>query len=333
MTFNPNIKENQVTDENLFHNRRQILKGLGLLTATGITSALAPSHAKSWFDHQPQTPSNNNTAPTLQFSNSAIYQPNLPLTPENKVTGYNNFYEFGWDKSDPAALSQNFKSDPWQVKIDGEAHQPMILDIDDILKKMTLEERIYRFRCVEAWSMVIPWIGFPLADLLKLVDPTADANYVAFQTLFDPEQFPNQKRASPSGFKFPYIEGLRMDEAMHPLTFVAVGLYGKHLLPQNGAPIRLVVPWKYGFKSIKSIVNIRLTKNEPPTTWNLSAPHEYGFYANVNPDVSHPRWSQASERIIGSEGLFGAKRQETQLFNGYTEVAELYKNMNLNRYY
>lgn len=332
MKFIPHIKENKVTDEKIFHNRRQILKGLGALTATGITSALAPSQAKSWFDNQPETPSNNDSS-ALQYSNSPIYQPNLSLTPENKVTGYNNFYEFGWDKSDPAALSQNFKSDPWQVKIGGEANQPMTLDMDDILKKMALEERIYRFRCVEAWSMIIPWIGFPLADLLKLVDPTSDANYIAFQTLFDPEQFPNQQKRFSGGFQFPYIEGLRMDEAMHPLTFIAVGLYGKNLLPQNGAPIRLVVPWKYGFKSIKSIINIRLTKNEPPTTWNISAPNEYGFYANVNPNVAHPRWSQASERIIGSEGLFGAKRQDTQLFNGYTEVAELYKNMDLHKYY
>lgn len=331
MKFKPDMKDNQVTDENIFLNRRQLLKSLGLLTATGITSAIAPAQAKSWFDAQPDQPSNNGTP--LNFNPSPIYHPNLSLTPEAKVTGYNNFYEFGWDKSDPAALSQNFQSDPWKVMIDGEANQPITLDMDDIIKRFDLEERIYRFRCVEAWSMVIPWIGFPLSELLKLVDPTSDANYVAFQTLYDPEQFPNQGKRFSGNFQFPYVEGLRMDEAMHPLTFIAVGLYGNKLLPQNGAPIRLVVPWKYGFKSIKSIVKIRLTKNEPPTTWNISAPQEYGFYANVNPDAPHPRWSQASERIIGSEGLFGAKRQDTQLFNGYTEVADLYKDMNLHKYY
>lgn len=330
MKFKQNIKENQITDEQIFLNRREILQKLGALTAVGITSSAAPAYAKSWFDSQPDKPS---SSPTLQYSSPKIYQPKLPLTPEEKIIGYNNFYEFGWGKSDPAEFSHNFQSNPWKIAIDGEVNKPITLDIDDIFKTFDLEERIYRFRCVEAWSMVIPWIGFPLSKLIQLVDPTSDANYVAFQTLFDPELFPNQKGRLVGGFKFPYIEGLRMDEAMHPLTFIAVGLYGKNLLPQNGAPIRLVVPWKYGFKSIKSIVSIRLTKNEPPTTWNISAPNEYGFYANVNPKVAHPRWSQASERIIGSEGLFGAKRQDTQLFNGYTEVSELYKNMNLQQNY
>ncbi|WP_077927114.1 protein-methionine-sulfoxide reductase catalytic subunit MsrP [Wohlfahrtiimonas populi] len=333
MKFRSNIKENNVTDEKIFINRRRILKGLGLFTASSVASGIAISRAQSWFEQQPKMPSNLHAPTSLKFFNSTIYSPNLELTPENKVTGYNNFYEFGWDKADPARLSQNFKSDPWKVEIDGEINQAMTLDLDDIFNKFDLEERIYRFRCVEAWSMVIPWIGFPLSALLKMVDPTNNAKYVAFQTLYDPEQFPNQGKKFSGNFSFPYIEGLRIDEAMHPLTFVAVGLYGNKLLPQNGAPIRLVVPWKYGFKSIKSIVNIRLTENEPPTTWNISAPNEYGFYANVNPNVSHPRWSQASERIIGSEGLFGAKRQDTLLFNGYPEVAELYKNMNLHKYY
>lgn len=331
MKFRADIKENQVTDEHIFNNRREILQKLGILTAAGISASLTPSFAQEWFDKQPEKPSNNGSA--LHYTSPKIYHPDLTLTPEAKVIGYNNFYEFGWDKSDPAELSQNFQSSPWSVTIDGEVNNPMTLDIDDIYKKFDLEERIYRFRCVEAWSMVIPWIGFPLADLIKMIDPTSDANYVAFKTLYDPQQFPNQGQKFSGNFQFPYIEGLRMDEGLHPLTLVAVGLYGKKLLPQNGAPIRLVVPWKYGFKSIKSIVNIRLTKNEPPTTWNISAPHEYGFYANVNPDVSHPRWSQASERIIGTEGIFGAKRQDTLPFNGYTEVAELYKNMNLHKYY
>lgn len=331
MKFTQDMKENTVTDEHAFTNRRTILQRLGILTAAGITSSLAPSYAKEWFDAQPNQPSNSPSG--LQYSTPKIYQPDLKLTPEGKVIGYNNFYEFGWDKADPAKLSQNFRADPWKIAIDGEVNQPMTLDLDDIFKKFDLEERIYRFRCVEAWSMVIPWIGFPLSDLLQLADPTSNAKYVAFQTLYDPQQFPNQGKKFSGNFTFPYVEGLRMDEAMHPLTLVAVGLYGKNLLPQNGAPLRLVVPWKYGFKSIKSIVDIRLTENEPPTTWNISAPNEYGFYANVNPNAPHPRWSQASERIIGTEGLFGAKRQDTALFNGYSEVADLYKNMNLHKYY
>jgi sulfoxide reductase catalytic subunit YedY len=211
-------------------------------------------------------------------------------------------------------------------------NNPIKLDYDDIFNKFTLEERIYRLRCVEAWSMNIPWIGFPLADLIKMADPQSGAKYVAFETLYDPKQFPAQR--SWSSIDYPYVEGLRLDEAMNPLALISVGLYGKTLAPQNGAPLRLVVPWKYGFKSIKSIVRIRLTDKEPPTTWNRSAPSEYGFYANVNPQVDHPRWSQASERFIGEGSLLSSRRQPTLMFNGYEEeVAHLYKDMDLRKFY
>lgn len=315
MKYRSHIKEQQVTDETIFLQRRKILQALGIAGGTIAIPSMAFSEAKQWFDAQKKS-----DLTTL-------------LTPESKITTYNNFYEFGWDKSDPARFENNFNTEDWKITIDGEVNRPMTLDMDDIFQQFSMEERIYRFRCVEAWSMVIPWIGFPLSDLLKLVEPTSKAKYVAFETLYDPQQFPNQNGRTFGGFEFPYIEGLRMDEAMHPLTILSTGLYGKRLLPQNGAPIRLVVPWKYGFKSIKSIVKIRLTETMPKTTWNLSAPHEYGFYANVNPAVSHPRWSQASERIIGTEGLFGSKRQETTLFNGYSEVAELYTGLDLKKNY
>lgn len=321
--FKTNLTENDVTDEVTFKDRRNILKKLGLLGLTASVPSLAFSQAKADFDK-------NNQSLTFKSSD---YHVNATPTPFEKVAGYNNFYEFGWDKSDPSLLSKNFVTDPWTVTIDGEVDNPMTLDLDDLYTKFNLEERIYRFRCVEAWSMVIPWIGFELAELIKLATPNSHANYIAFETLYDPKQFPNQTGHSMGGFSFPYIEGLRLDEAMHPLAFLSVGLYGKKLLPQNGAPIRLVVPWKYGFKSIKSITKIRFTKNEPRTTWNIAAPHEYGFYANVNPKVAHPRWSQSSERIIGSEGVFGAKRQDTLLFNGYDEVASLYKEMDLRKFF
>lgn len=245
------------------------------------------------------------------------------------VTQYNNFYEFGTGKGDPAENAQHFKTRPWSVTIEGEVEKPGVVDIEDLITGQSLEERIYRLRCVEAWSMVVPWIGFSLANLLKQFNPTSKAKFVEFTTLHDPEQMPGQQI---SVLKWPYVEGLRIDEAMHPLTILAVGLYGEILPNQNGAPLRLVVPWKYGFKSIKSIVKIRLTENRPKTSWNHSAPGEYGFYANVNPQVSHPRWSQKRERIIGG-GLFTPKR-ETELFNGYAEeVGSLYRGMDLSRYF
>ncbi|EOO3476542.1 protein-methionine-sulfoxide reductase catalytic subunit MsrP, partial [Escherichia coli] len=267
----------------------------------------------------------------LEFSKPAAWQNNLPLTPADKVSGYNNFYEFGLDKADPAANAGSLKTDPWTLKISGEVAKPLTLDHDDLTGRFPLEERIYRMRCVEAWSMVVPWIGFPLHKLLALAEPTSNAKYVAFETIYAPEQMPDQQdRFIGGGLKYPYVEGLRLDEAMHPLTLMTVGVYGKALPPQNGAPVRLIVPWKYGFKGIKSIVSIKLTRERPPTTWNLAAPDEYGFYANVNPHVDHPRWSQATERFIGSGGILDVQRQPTLLFNGYADqVASLYRGLDL----
>ncbi|EFO0928451.1 protein-methionine-sulfoxide reductase catalytic subunit MsrP, partial [Escherichia coli O157] len=267
----------------------------------------------------------------LEFSKPAAWQNDLPLTPADKVSGYNNFYEFGLDKADPAANAGSLKTDPWTLKISGEVAKPLTLDHDDLTRRFPLEERIYRMRCVEAWSMVVPWIGFPLHKLLAPAEPTSNAKYVAFETIYAPEQMPGQQdRFIGGGLKYPYVEGLRLDEAMHPLTLMTVGVYGKALPPQNGAPVRLIVPWKYGFKGIKSIVSIKLTRERPPTTWNLAAPDEYGFYANVNPHVDHPRWSQATERFIGSGGILDVQRQPTLLFNGYAEqVASLYRGLDL----
>lgn len=246
-----------------------------------------------------------------------------------EISSYNNFYEFGWDKSDPARNAGSLTTDPWSVEIGGLVEKPGTYDLADVLKTAPLEERIYRFRCVEAWSMVIPWIGFPLASLLARVGVQSGAKYVAMQTLLRPEEMPGQRQG---GIDWPYVEGLRLDEAMHPLTILASGLYGEELPKQSGAPLRLVVPWKYGFKSIKSIVKITLTDKMPPTTWNKLQPREYGFYANVNPEVDHPRWSQATERKIGA-GLF-AGREPTLMFNGYADqVAALYSGMDLRTNY
>lgn len=254
-----------------------------------------------------------------------------PPTSIEAITSYNNFYEFGFDKGDPKAKSGGLTTRPWTVRIDGLVGKPGDYALEDILAVAPIEDRTYRLRCVEAWSMVIPWQGFPLAALLQRVDPAGSAKYVAFQTLLRPEEMPGQ-RSLFGGIDWPYVEGLRLDEAMHPLTILATGLYGEALPNQNGAPLRLVVPWKYGFKSIKSIVRITLTEDQPPTTWNLLQPGEYGFYANVNPAVSHPRWSQASERVVG-EGLF-ARRRDTQPFNGYAdEVAGMYAGLDLRRFY
>jgi sulfoxide reductase catalytic subunit YedY len=242
-----------------------------------------------------------------------------------EIASYNNFYEFGTGKGDPARYAGRLKTSPWKVKIDGHCAKPAEYLLEDLIKPFELEERIYRLRCVEAWSMVIPWIGFPLGDVLKKVEPTAQAKYVEFTTLMDPGQMPGQRRAV---LDWPYVEGLRLDEAMHPLAILGVGLYGQVLPNQNGAPLRLVVPWKYGFKSIKSIVRIRLVEKEPRTAWNISAPQEYGFYSNVNPDVDHPRWSQARERRIGE--FF---KRKTLMFNGYDQVASLYAGMDLKKNY
>lgn len=324
------LTEADVTPETVFLlKRRQVLKALGISAAALSLPQTANADILSWFkgNDRPPAPSGK----PLQFSQPEQWQAKLAMTPEDKVTGYNNFYEFGLDKADPAANAGSLKTDPWKITISGEVAKPQTLDLDDLYKKFPLEQRIYRMRCVEAWSMVVPWIGFPLSKLLALVEPTSKAKYVAFETLYDPEQMPGQKdRFIGGGLKYPYVEGLRLDEAMNPLTLLTVGVYGKALPPQNGAPIRLTVPWKYGFKGIKSIVSIKLVSELPPTTWNMAAPNEYGFYANVNPNVDHPRWSQASERFIGSGGVLDVKRQPTLLFNGYADqVASLYRGLNL----
>ena len=248
-----------------------------------------------------------------------------PMSTLQQIGNYNNYYEFTTDKEGVAAAAVGFVSRPWTVAVDGMVHKAKVFDLDEILRLGQLEERVYRMRCVEGWSMVIPWSGFPLAKLLERVEPMGGVEYVAFETLLDPVRMPGQKG---DVLRWPYIEGLRMDEAMHPLTLLAVGLYGRQLPAQNGAPIRLVVPWKYGFKSIKSLVKIRLVEKQPPTTWNISAPNEYGFYSNVNPTVDHPRWSQAKERRLGE--IF---RRNTLMFNGYSEVASLYAGLDLRKNY
>lgn len=310
------LTENDVTPEDIFYQRRKIITAMGL----GIASSSLPK--LSWADEKTALKS-------LKFNKAK--PSDLILTPENKVVGYNNFYEFGVEKNSPAKYAKDLNIEPWTVEIGGEAESPYQLSYDQLFSQFPLEERIYRFRCVEAWSMVVPWIGFELNKLIAKAKPTSKAKYVVFQTLYDPEQMPGQKnRLFGGGIDYPYTEGLTIAEAMNPLTLIAVGLYGKTLPPQNGAPIRLVVPWKYGFKSIKSIVKITLSENRPRTTWEMLAPQEYGFYANVNPNVDHPRWSQASERVIGAGGLLSTKRQATQLFNGYEqEVAHLYKGLDL----
>ena len=322
--------EADVTDESAFFmQRRHVLKALGISAAALSFPLSAQADLLSWFkgNDRPPAPAGK----PLDFSKPAAWQNSLPLTPADKVSGYNNFYEFGLDKADPAANAGSLKTDPWTLKISGEVAKPLTLDHDALTARFPLEERIYRMRCVEAWSMVVPWIGFPLHKLLAQVEPTSNAKYVAFETLYAPDDMPGQKdRFIGGGLKYPYVEGLRLDEAMHPLTLLTVGVYGKALPPQNGAPIRLIVPWKYGFKGIKSIVSIKLTRERPPTTWNLAAPNEYGFYANVNPHVDHPRWSQATERFIGAGGILDVQRQPTLMFNGYAEeVASLYRGLNL----
>ena len=249
-------------------------------------------------------------------------------TPFNAVIGYNNYYEFGTGKDEPAKLAKNFRTSPWTVSIEGEVEKPKTLDLDAVMKLAPLEERIYRLRCVEGWSFVVPWIGFPLSALLKQVEPTSKAKYVAFQSFYDPKQMLSSRQAH---IQFPYVEGLRVDEAMHPLTILTVGVYGETLPPQNGAPFRLTVPWKYGFKSIKSIVKVSFVEKQPPTTWNMEWAAAYGFYSNVNPAVDHPTHSQATEVRLGI-GRFGQKIK-TQLFNGYPEVANLYTVMDLRKNY
>ena len=325
------FKDCDVTDQSVYRDRRNVIKSLGFAGLGALMSQ--PASAFGWFSDDEEKKDTFRTRP-LEFSVNENFKPDEALTPEAKVTSYNNFYEFGTDKSDPVNNAQQFSTEPWTLKVDGLVEKPLTLNYDDLFTRLALEERIYRLRCVEAWSMVIPWTGFQLSHLLAEAKPLSSAKYVAFKTLFDPEQMPGQRsRFTGGGIDYPYVEGLRIDEATHPLTMLATGVYGKSLPPQNGAPVRLVVPWKYGFKSIKSIVSITLTDKEPPTTWKRLAHREYGFYANVNPAVDHPRWSQASERRITSGGLFNQNRIPTRPFNGYQEVASLYSGMDLSKFY
>lgn len=337
-TARSELKESSLTSETHYIERRSLLKklGLGIASIPFIPSAQAGLFdAFSGGDDAPDNSGLIFQRAPLTHSTPQKYQSLSPLTPEQKILHYNNFYEFGTGKGDPFEYGQQFKVDPWSLTIDGLVDKPTTLNYEDLLKKFDIEERLYRMRCVEAWSMNIPWLGFPLAALLQSVSPNSSAKYVRFETLHDEEQMRGQaSRHIGGGIDYPYVEALRLDEAMNPLTLLSVGLYGKTLAPQNGAPIRLVVPWKYGFKSIKSIVRITLTDKEPLNTWKKIAHSEYGFYANVNPNVDHPRWSQATERFIGEGSVFSQKRKETLMFNGYAdEVAHLYKNLDLKRNY
>ena len=303
------VRPSEITPKSVFLNRRSFIRsasalGLGAIAAAAPFSAEAGSKLKGLV----KGPFGTDEEPT----------------PYAAVTSYNNFYEFGTGKDDPAENAKGFETRPWSVAVEGEVGKPGLYDFEDLIRPHRLEERVYRLRCVEAWSMVVPWVGIPLAEVVKRLEPTSRAKFVAFETLYDPKRMPGQRR---SVLDWPYREGLRIDEAMNPLALLAVGLYGEELPGQNGAPIRLVTPWKYGFKSIKSIVRIRFSETMPPTSWNMASPNEYGFYANVNPDVGHPRWSQARERRIGD-----FLKRKTLKFNGYAEeVAHLYAGMDLTR--
>jgi sulfoxide reductase catalytic subunit YedY len=306
-----------VTPRSVYLDRRKFLRSLGLATAAAIAG-------KNLLDLV--SPSHSVYAGTKLTTIKGPFNTDEKITPVADVTHYNNFYEFGSDKSDPARNSQNFHTSPWSVSVEGEVAKPRKFTMEEILALAPLEERIYRHRCVEAWSIVVPWIGYSFNTLIKLVEPTPKAKFVAFESFFDFKQMPYSRG---TGIDYPYIEGLRLDEAMHPLTLLCVGMYGETLPNQDGAPVRMVIPWKYGFKSIKSIVKIKFVKGEPPTTWNRMAANEYGFYSNVNPNVDHPRWSQAKERRLGE--IF---RRNTLMFNGYgDQVASLYAGMNLKHDY
>jgi sulfoxide reductase catalytic subunit YedY len=298
------LRSSEITPERLYYDRRDFLRTAGLLGIAAATLGRAESASAATQDGQLKD----------------------ELTPFEDVTTYNNFYEFGTDKSDPAENAKGFKTKPWTVRVEGMVSKPASYSLEDFIKPSKLEERVYRHRCVEAWSMVIPWLGFPMSDLINRVQPLSSAKFIEFQTLNDPKQMPGQRAPV---LPWPYTEGLRIDEAMHPLAIFAVGLYGKMLLPQNGAPLRTVMPWKYGFKATKSIVRIRFTDRQPRTAWNQATPNEYGFYANVNPEVDHPRWSQAKERRIGE-----FRKRPTLMFNGYADqVSRLYQGLDLRKNY
>ena len=309
------IRPSEITDRRDYNERRAFLRRAlaGACVAAGAPGWVAEAHAGDKLETQKR-----------------LVTTTEPLTPYKDVTGYNNFYEFGTGKRDPAKHAGSLKTRPWSVAVEGEVRRPAVYALEDLLKPHALEERIYRLRCVEAWSMVVPWIGIPLGDVIKRLQPTSRAKYVELVTLHDPKQMPGQRPGLlGAGLDWPYVEGLRLDEAMHPLTILAVGLYGEVLPNQNGAPLRLVVPWKYGFKSVKSIVRIRLTEQQPATSWSKAAPREYGFYANVNPAVDHPRWSQAKERRLGE-----FRKRDTLPFNGYAEqVASLHTGMDPKKLY
>src|ERR1700694_210871 len=311
----PRFRSSEITPERVSLGRRAFMAGAGALV---LGAAMADADAA-----QPQ-------GQPLKAARNEQFSVKEAPTKFESATTYNNFYEFGVNKEDPARLAGTLKPRPWTVKVDGLVAKPKTFDVDELLRAFPLEERVYSLRCVEAWSMIIPWIGFPLGALLKRVEPTSQAKYVTFTTLMDPEQFPAQKKVffNLGGLDWPYTEGLRLDEAMHPLTLLTTGMYGQVLPNQNGAPIRVVIPWKYGFKSAKSIVRISLTADQPKTAWNTAASSEYGFYSNVNPEVSHPRWSQATERRIGE-----FRRRPTLMFNGYgDQVASLYSGMDLKKF-
>jgi methionine sulfoxide reductase catalytic subunit len=307
-----------VTPRSVYLNRRQILRAMGVAGAAMLGGEI--------FDRLAYPPTTANAAAKLNVSIKSPFSTTEKENSPEDVTHYNNFYEFGTAKSDPSRNAQNFVTSPWTVSVEGEVKKPAKYSMDDILKLAPLEERIYRHRCVEGWSIVVPWIGYSLNTILKLAEPTDKAKFVALQSYYNHSQMPWGDHA---GIELPYVEGLRLDEAMHPLTLLCVGMYGETLPNQDGAPVRLVIPWKYGFKSIKSLVKIRFVKSQPDTTWNLYAPREYGFYSNVNPEVDHPRWSQATERRLGE--FF---RRKTVIFNGYgDQVASLYNGMDLKKYY
>jgi len=308
------IPSYKITPEDVYYSRRRFIK-------KSLTAAASSLLLSSCRPGEPEGVGTPTPIPDLDVSTMTDEMGN-PLTPYEDIISYTNYYEFSTSKSGPTQMAQDLQTSPWKLHVSGLVNKPQTFDIDDIRTRFQSEERIYRMRCVEAWSMVIPWNGFKLSELVDIVEPKSEAQYIRFETLFDPEQMPGQR--SPF-YPWPYTEGLRMDEAMHDLTILATGIYGKDLTPQNGAPIRLVVPWKYGFKSIKSIVRIDFTAEMPTSLWMAAGPTEYGFYANVNPNVPHPRWSQASERVIGT-----GERVDTLLFNGYEEeVAHLYKGMDL----
>jgi sulfoxide reductase catalytic subunit YedY len=306
------IQSSEITDEKLYRGRREFIRKASaatvVLAAGGLFTGLSLAASQNPWPTGKRGPYDTDEQPN-SFKD---------------ITTYNNFYEFGTDKSDPAEYAANFKTSPWKVAIEGEIKRPAVYNLEDLIKSTKMEDRIYRHRCVEGWSMVIPWFGFPMAELIKRMEPTSRAKYVEFTTLLDPEQMPGQKRPF---LNWPYREGLRLDEALHPLAFLATGLYGKSLPNQNGAPLRSVIPWKYGFKCCKSIVKIRFLQTQPSTAWNDAAPNEYGFYSNVNPEVDHPRWSQSTERRIGE--FF---KRKTLMFNGYADqVASLYSGMDLKK--